>query len=441
MTSVLLVLAGLLACIIVVGFIPFSNTALKNKAEQLLKESLSGQCAIGKLKITLWKGVIIQDVRYRSFDAEKGSLEISCTVPRITVSYILIPLLFKHLIVNTISLEKPEITIGLPEPDSRKNKQSEAFSIAAFSRVLATVPYTVLVRNISISDARVNVGQNGREYFAGKGMDFSLKVGLNRELTLDGRLGVSEMLLFKTCRLTNGKASVRVKGSNVTVHDCRATVYGGELSVKGEADLNGSIVRSLSLSLTDMKLEEWQHESGTGKAEVTGKIKASVDCDESALSLDSLRGKGWVRASGVSARGTSLQKSLVLRLAIPKLETLKFSTIYTDLNIKNGKMATRNFHGKGDPLDFSADGWVDFKGRFFERIDGVFSADFTRSLPDIVRNSLLPVEGNADKRSFKCTLGGTMENPQLEVDQRIVNRAVGNVFDAIGRSLGNLFKR
>jgi hypothetical protein len=440
-TVVAVALLGLIACIIVIGFIPFSNAMLKNKAQQLLKESLSGQCTIGKLRVTLWKGVLLNDVSYRSVGPEKNTVNVNCVIPRITISYYLIPLLFKHLIINTIDLENPDVTIDLPEPGERNNKRSEVFSVAAFSRVIATIPYTVLVRKISITNARARIGRRSGDYCAGKGVDFSMKVGLNRELTLDGRFGAAEMMVSGAWKLTHAKASVRVKGTQVSLYDCRAGVYGGELTVKGAADFGTEVIHSLSVSLTDVKLDEWQREGGAGRGELTGKIKASLECDESVLCLDSIKGKGWIKATGVSLRGTSLQKSLVLRLAIPKLETLRFYTIYSDLSIKNSKIYTRKFYGKGDPLDFTADGWADFNGRFDERIDGVFSADFSRSLPEIVRNSLLPVEGSKDKCSFKCTIGGTIDNPQLEVDQRIVKRAVSNVFDAIGKSLGNLFKR
>jgi hypothetical protein len=440
-TVILLVLLGLVIGMIVFGFIPFSNALLKEKAEQLLKESLSGQCTIGKFRITLWKGVILSDVRYHSYGRENGAVKVSCSLPRMTLSYYLLPLLFKQVIINAISVEKPEIVIEWPELEAKRTTRVEVLSLATLSRVMATIPYTVLVRNISIVNAHIVVSQKGRVLASGEGIALSVKVGLKRALALEGRLSAADVLLCGNRRLTGCKASIGVTGAEVFVHDCRASLYGGELSIKGRADLSEGVLRSLAISLTDLKLNEWRRDAWTGPGELAGKLNASFDGETSLLVLDSLRGKGWIRATAVSARGAPLQKNLILQLAIPKLETLKFTTIYSDLCMKKGKIATRNFYGKGDPMDFTAEGWVDLNGRFSENMEGVFSADFCRSLPDIVRNSLLPVEQDKEKCSFKGAIGGTFDNPHVEVDQRIVKRAVNNVFDAIGRSLGNLFKK
>jgi hypothetical protein len=79
------------------------------------------------------------------------------------------------------------------------------------------------------------------------------------------------------------------------------------------------------------------------------------------------------------------------------------------------------------------------KGYFSERINAEFSGDFMRTLPPFVQKSLLPVEGDPDKRAFNCSASGTFKNPHVSVDQRIVDRAVGNVIDEIGKGLGRLF--
>jgi hypothetical protein len=440
-TAFLLVCLGLIMCVIILGFVPFSSAALKNKVEGLLKESLNGQCTIDKLNITLWKGIVLSDVQYRYNDQRKSQLRLLCTFPRITVSYFLIPVIFKHLIINKISFENPIVSIECPDPAVLRETPPEVVSIAAIKRVIATLPYTVLVRSFSITNAQVTYLKDKSVLAGGKGVELSLTIGLDHGLVLNGRLSASDLTIMDNYRFTGCKASIRIKGTEVFLQDCRASFYGGALSIKGAVDLTGNTVNSLLVSLTDLKLEEWYRAQGQGKGELSGTMNAFMALDKSKFAVDSLRGKGWVKATAVSTHGTSLQKNLVLRLIIPKLETLKFSKIYSDLVVKNGAIYTGNFYGKGDPVDFKADGLIKMNGQLSERIEGVFSADFSNGLPDIVRNSLLPVEGNKEKRAFKCSIQGTVDNPHLEIDQRIVNRAVNNVFEAIGKSIGNLFKK
>jgi hypothetical protein len=441
MTVFLLVCIGLIGCVIILGLIPFSSAMLKNRVEQLLKESLNGQCTIDKLNITLWKGIVLSDVQYRFYDRQNSRVRLSCAFPRITVSYYLIPVIFKHLIINKISFERPVVSIEYPDPALLREAPPEVISIAAIKRVISTLPYTVLVRSFSVNGAQATIIRDKSIVASGKGMDLSLTIGLDRELVLNGRLSAPDLTIMGNYRFIGCKASIRVKGTEVSLLDCRASLYGGALSMKGSADCAANTVNSLLVSLTDLKLDEWYRAQGPAKGELTGTMNVFVALEKSKLSVDSLRGKGWVKATGVCAHGTFLQKKLVLRLVIPKLETVKFNRIYSDLVVKNGAIYTGNFYGKGDPVDFNADGWIKMNGQLSERIEGDFSADFSKSLPEIVRNSLLPVKGDKEKRAFKCTIEGTFDNPSLEIDQRIVNRAVNNVFEAIGKSLGNLFKK
>ncbi len=62
-------------------------------------------------------------------------------------------------------------------------------------------------------------------------------------------------------------------------------------------------------------------------------------------------------------------------------------------------------------------------------------------MPPLIQNSLSPVSGDNDKRSFKCGISGTFKNPHVQIDERIQQRAVNNVFDAIGTELGRIFRK
>jgi hypothetical protein len=118
---------------------------------------------------------------------------------------------------------------------------------------------------------------------------------------------------------------------------------------------------------------------------------------------------------------------------VPKLATMHFSRISSDLDLGNGKIRTENVMGEGDPMDFKAGGWVDMSGNFSERVNAEFSGELMRELPPLFRESLLPVEGDPDKRAFTCSASGTFKKPRVSVDQRIVNRAVGNIITEIGK--------
>jgi hypothetical protein len=436
--TVISIVIGLAACIVLIGFIPFSSKILTSKVELLLRESVSGNCEMGGLKVILWKGIIINKMRYSSKDTLRDGPKITCEIPRVTVSYFLFPLFFKHLIINTIVFEKPIVeVVSPPDVGKVKKKKSGEFSAAALKQTLSSLPYTVLVRKIAIEDGRITLKRNIQPIVCGKGIDMTISAGFDHGVSLTGKLNASSLTFSENIPFTGCKGSFKGTTTELAISDFRAGFHGGELTLNGSIDPATGNLKFCTLALNDMKLEDWYRISAGGNGELTGVVNGYLALEKSILQVDSLKGKGWIKARSVATQGTPMHKNLVVRLVVPKLETLKFHTVQTDLIIQKGKILTNKFSGKGDPLDFTANGWFGMDGRLLERIEGVFSADFSTGLPPIVRNSLLPVDKEPDKRAFKCTVQGTLSNPQLEIDQRIVNRAMDNIFDAIG----NLFKR
>jgi hypothetical protein len=185
--------------------------------------------------------------------------------------------------------------------------------------------------------------------------------------------------------------------------------------------------------VSHVKLDQWYADEKAGPGRLSGKLDASMDFQSGPLCMDSLKARGRILVTGVAASDLPLQKNLLVALMVPKLAAMHFSRISSDLDLKKGKIYTENVKGEGDPMEFKADGWVDMDGYFSERITAEFTGEFMSALPPFFRKSLLPVEGDPDKRAFTCSASGTFKKPHVTVDQRIVNRAVGNIITEIGK--------
>ncbi|HEX7511531.1 MAG TPA: AsmA-like C-terminal region-containing protein [Chitinivibrionales bacterium] len=437
------VAAGALLAVILfvmcIGFIPLSNTMVKTTVERLVRESLPGEITWKSMTITLWTGITLKDVRY-SFK-EPGGLALDCSLERITIAYYLLPIFFKHVIVKNISLQQPVLRVDLGGSGVTSRSSGQAFSLDALSRVLGTLPYTVAIRAVSLSEGRVLIRKDNKEQVDCSGISCAMSVELKRMLQMAGRLEIGHVRLFNAWSVASLKASVHINGVEAAIDNCRASVYGGTLSLKGSVDITKGELDTCTVELDDMKLEDWYRLAGVGPGTLTGALDGAMKLTRSALAADSLTGKGWVKMTDVSARDIPLQKNLLVLLVVPKLATMRFNRIYSDLVLKNGRVYTKKCVGRGDPLNFSADGWVGLNGALSENAEGIFSADFVRELPPLIKNSLLPVPDNSDERSFKCSFSGAFKNPKCSVDERIQRRAVGNVIDEIGKGLERLFRR
>jgi hypothetical protein len=427
-----LVGSGILLFIILLGFVPFSNQVLKIKVERILKESFVDSCTVDKLTITLWTGVSVKNIRCAWHDP--SGVLYTCAVPEAGVSYHVLPIIFKHLIIKNIMLEKPRLTCIVPAaPALPPTAPHEQFSLDKFSDALAGFPYTVFIKNITLSKARIFVTQKRNTIMDCRGLGLSMKIGLDRSIALDGACEADSVCLLEAWHLTRLKAGLKIRGLKVTLDNCKAECYGGRISARAGADLTRSTLDELGIAVSHVKLDQWYADEKAGPGRLTGKLDASMDFQPSMLCVDSLKASGTIKITGVAASDLPLQKNLIVVLAVPRLATMHFSKISSDLDLKNGKIFTENIKGEGDPMDFKADGWVDMDGRFSERVNAEFSGEFMRTLPPLFQKSLLPVEGDPDKRAFTCSASGTFKNPHVSVDQRIVNRAVENIITEIGK--------
>ncbi|MCU0608438.1 MAG: AsmA-like C-terminal region-containing protein [Chitinispirillaceae bacterium] len=439
------IIAAIMLSAFLAGFLPLSPPALKHTAEKIVA-GLVDSCSIGNVTVTLWSGISLNHVSCSWHDAANQSF--SCAIPRIAVSYHLLPLLFQNCIVKEIRIEKPDIYCILPSnPPGTRAPAAALFSADSLSKQLAAIPFTVIIRSISLSEAHITVLQKKQALAEVTGLDCSMKIKLKRTLNIEGKCTIADIALVNQWHLTKLKCDFHLAGLTAVIDRCGADCYGGRVTLDGSLDLAKNSLESLRLSAKGLHLDQCYAAAKAGPGTVTGTLTAAMTFHKSQLFTDSLKAKGHLKISDLSASNLPIQKTLFVGLFIPKMASLKFSRISSDLVLGRGRLHTENFNGFGDVLDFKAHGSIGLNGYVNEKVTVIFSRDFTRTLPDLVRTSLLPVP--PDRRSFSCTVRGFMQNPLVAVDQRIINRTAANAlnsdgvkktFGKIGKSIGKLFK-
>ncbi|MDD5675403.1 MAG: AsmA-like C-terminal region-containing protein [Chitinivibrionales bacterium] len=443
--SILIGLGALFTIVFIAGFIPVSNPALKEKAVQILKKNFVDSCSIEDLTITLWTGVSLKKIECARRDVTGAAF--SCSIPRLSVSYHLFPLLFKYCVIKKIALQDPRVRCNLPAAQNGGRPPPEQFSFDKIAGMLAAFPYTVIVRSISLSNADISVMRKRAALVVLKGINLELKVALRRAVTLTGQCAIKNVTVMGQWQAATLTARFQVAGFQAVIDECNAALYGGGLELQGALDLKEGVLQNAKVAVSHLKIEGLYAAAKAGPGRVAGTLDAAMNFGRSPLIADSLKAKGSIKIINCSASDLPLQKSLSVLMALPQLSAIKFSTITSEVSLSKGRIYTPDLKGLGEPLDFTAQGWVDLNGYLSEQVEAVFSSEFSRSLAPIVRNSLLPV--NPDRCAFKCGLRGTMQAPQIAIDQRIVNRAATNVINSpevksainqLGKSLEKYFK-
>jgi hypothetical protein len=425
-----------LALIIGAGFIPYSTGMLRKKVERICETSFCDTCSVKRISLVPWTGFSIDSISMSKAD---HGMVVQATIPHVRVSYHILPLLFKFVVIKNFALAKPSFRIVLPVSRPVEKRDGKRFSAEDLPKVLAGMKYAVIVRALSIDNGEFVVEQQGKPLLDGKGVDLSMKVMNAGSFSLAGKISCTSVRLGGLWDIRAIRATVDVNDFVVSLLDGKADFYQGKMGMSGSANLTKGTLEGLHFELSHANLQKLYEASRVGQGVCTGRLDGMLDLQKSTLAPDSLKGRGSVALSDVEVRNVPIQTNLVVLLAIPKLRDVSFPRLRTDLELRNGKLYTPNIRGDGDPLDVRSEGWVGLDGSLFETWDGIFSKDFVGNLPPIVERSLDNTEDG--RKSFKCSVSGTFKNPQVKVDQRIVNRAVHNVIDEVAKGLGRLFKR
>jgi hypothetical protein len=434
--TIAIVVTVVVGCAIAAGFIPFSNDGLKHQIETAVERSFADSCSIGSLTITLWKGVTAGRIQCAW---SSPAAAFSCTVPSLSIRYHILPLIFRQCVIKNIELAKPQIRCEIADiPPGVRLPPSKPFSFDDLSRALSSLPVSIIIRNISLSRGHAIVVQKKKTLFDCAGVNSSLHVGLNRSIELAGKCFIDGIDCFEAVHCSRMTSAFQINGNILSLTKSRAECYGGTISAQGTLDLSSLTLRDGRVNIEHLSLEQWYKASGSGPGRITGMANALLDVGRCRLAVDALTAHGNAVITDVAAHDLPIQKNLITILGNNRLLNLRFSKITANINVNEGKVHTDDIDGRGDLLDFTGGGWVDFDGHIFEDATGVFSREFLGMLPGILRNSLLPDE-NGEPRVFRAKVSGTFERPCVTIDRQLVNRAVGNVVKEIHKGLGKLF--
>lgn len=421
-----------LCLIIIAGFVPFSNAMFREKAVRMLEQSSGASCSMQRFCLTPWLGFSMEGLALIKKDRQ-SMWQVS--IPRVRMSYRILPLLFRRVVIRDIFLEKPQIRFVLPLSPRQNQAQESAFTLQDIKQMLAGLPFTVAVRNISVEEGAVSVEQKGQGLFAGAGITARMRIGYAKTLTLAGKASAQRLTLYGLWDVENIHTSLRVSDFDVVLEHCRGDFYGGKCIASGEADLGENVLEGFRAELSHVNLTKLYQASRIRQGQCDGRLDAKVEFGRTMLAPDSLKGRGRVALSKMSVRDLPLQNSLIVFVAVPQIRNVTFSKISTSLEFRDGRVFTPDIRGNGDPLDIRADGWIAFDGTISEKMDGVFSRELVGSLHRVIANSL--DDAPDGKKSFTCTVYGKFSNPRIDIDRKIQERAVGNVIDEVK----NIFKR
>jgi|GEM_PF-1344700 hypothetical protein len=417
-----------LLAVVAIGFVPFSCDGIARGVERAVVKAGASSCSVRKATLRPWLGLSLERVRV---DKKEWPAKVSLEVPRVRLAYRLPPLLFKVVVIRNVVFERPKISVSLSPAPSAEAKNARAFGPDKLFAALAALPFSPAVENVSLADAEVSVTRGGSRLVDGKGVDLRVNVRRKRDSVLFGKLGADTLTLGGMWNVTGARASLRADEISATLEHCMGDFYGGTIAGSGRIGLETGSLERFKLELYHVNLAGLYAACGVGKGRCDGRCEGELVLDRSAFRADALRGRGFVKMSDVVVRDSPLQSGVIVYIAVPQLRNIAFDRLGTSIEVRNGRILTPDVSGDGNTLRVRAEGWVGFDGVFFENVKGIIAADVAEKLHPLVSRSL-GAEAD-DKKSFSCTMSGTLANPEIRIDRAVTQRVVRNLFDEVGK--------
>jgi hypothetical protein len=214
-------------------------------------------------------------------------------------------------------------------------------------------------------------------------------------------------------------------GAKASVEQCHGEIFGGKFNFSSEIDLVKKQLEYLEMELKNLSVKEIYKVYGGNSGKLTGYLNGSLRLEKSAMQIDSIHGSGKIDIRNLSATDLPLQKQLLVLLFMNRLSHLKFTRIDSELKIKKHQIVVTELTGQGDPLSFQAKGSIKFNGYFKQDVSAHLSKDLAGDMPRTLNNILLSAKDGG--LLFNCTAFGAFNKPSIKLDERIRNRAIGEI--------------
>jgi hypothetical protein len=227
--------------------------------------------------------------------------------------------------------------------------------------------------------------------------------------------------------LTALRSTGSLERSVLSVDTLTARVLGGALAGRTRLDLAAGRLDTLALAVRGAGLAARATQPDEGDLTVEGGVDLELRLGPGPLHRDSLRGEGRLSAGRLTAEELPVLVTLARILRAPALRRSAFDSLLADVAIRPGGLQVTRLAGYGATLSFTSSGWIGYDGSLRQKAQGRLGATVLRGLDPVVRHSLLPGPGGSGR--FACTVKGTLAQPVVTLDQRMVERAVEGMFE------------
>lgn len=252
----------------------------------------------------------------------------------------------------------------------------------------------------------------------------------------------AQSLRFGALQATSVRSKLRLFPKQVYFDDLTFDLYGGRAAGNLSLNFAGQNLRystNARISGVDVArlLEAFPEARGKMTGKMEGNMKLTGEVTHSPDPLAGMRGTGQVSVRNGQLPSLQLNKNLMLLARLTNLgpasgDPSSFSSISTDLNIANGRIASNKITVVGNGVDVDGAGSMTMAGAGSLDYAGVAKVAAGQNPVTGILAGLSGATVADGKLSFPFTLGGTLQEPKFSVKSGGATGGVGGLRGLLG---------
>jgi uncharacterized protein involved in outer membrane biogenesis len=407
----------------------FVNTP-QFKAEVLdaARKAAGTDVNVGKMNVSLFSGIDLQDVTVANPSGFTGNL---LTAKSFALHYRLLPLLQKRVVIETLSLDTPVITLaknskgdwnydklGAPsEPKAAAAKPAEPKPTESKPASSGGGGLNIAVSQIDLKHATIIMrDDSGKELLKIADANFTSSIDLSGgQLTGKGQASIAEAIAANSLFVRQVVAPVSLTSDVIKLAPLTGKVADGEIT--GEAGLAGSKY-SVNLNVKDADIVKLIQEAGVAKKVFSsGKLQVNTALTGTG-GLATMAGSGKIEITGGQLVDMPLLNLIATLVQVPVLKDLRFDECRVEYTLADNVLETPVVSVKSPQVQITGKGSVSLE-------DYTLNHDLTLALakgtldnvPDAVRRAFVQRADGWYTIDFR--VWGPYDSPKEDLGKRL----------------------
>jgi uncharacterized protein involved in outer membrane biogenesis len=278
----------------------------------------------------------------------------------------------------------------------------------------------------------VFIDSNSRPVLSLDKVDIVARVNDGR--TAEGTFYIARMQVSNSLKPNKIGGPFTWDGSVLDLPDIKGFLAGGNLTGSYRLLASGEPSFALNAQLDGVLLKKLVEDANVEPGKTDGKLQGAVELSGDPRNSDSLTGKGNFELIQATLRPVEILVQVGQLLQIEELQLLRLHDARTNFTVGNERVSIDDLILKSENVIITATGPIRFNGKLNLDARLLVSNKLQRQLGGLLGNNF--VESDIpDYRQMPFTVTGEVDNPKIDLLDRITGMKLGNEVPGLLKSL------